>query len=229
MVPDQPSGEELLATGTAEAAVVAEAVAVAMQAVAEAANKALAQRALEVAHAAQRVADAADAARAARETAAVAAAQALARDVELTARLVQAQADKSAAQFQHAAATAARDRARSLAFGTLPDEAHQASLLASRLTAMAEATAQDTRTAAAVVAAAAVAAASALVLARGTAEREFDDDVTKARSALGHQTTMAAARVARTTDSHARGVALVAREAAAAVMDPVACHKSATG
>lgn len=86
-----------------------------------------------------------------------------------------------------------------------------------RLSATAEATAQEIQRAAAIVATAAAAAASSLVSALVLAEDRLGDDATAARWALENQTSDAAAQVARTTEAHAQGVALVAREAAAAM------------
>jgi hypothetical protein len=123
----------------------------------------------------------------------------------------------SATQLKDAATTTALDRAHSLAGGTLPDEAHQASLLASSASVTAKATAEETRRAAAIVATAASAAASSLVYASGVTEHRLGNDATAAKWALDHQASDTAGQVARTTDAHAKEVALVAKEAAAAV------------
>jgi hypothetical protein len=51
------------------------------------------------------------------------------------------------------------------------------------------------------------------------AEHRIENDVAAARWALEHRTSDTAAQVARTTEAHAKGLALVAREAAAARAD----------
>ncbi len=202
--------------GAAAGAIVAEAVEVAMEAESAAAAAALAERAVEVTHAAQLVAEAADAARGARRSAAALSAQGVAHAAEQAARLVRAQADASAAQLQDAAAVVARDRAMAVASGTLPDEPRQVSILASQVRVIAETNAQATRQTAAILANAVSAAATTVFLASDVAEHRIQNDVSAAMWAVEHQAHMTAGQIARTTTAHAAGVALVAREAAAA-------------
>lgn len=231
MVPRQPADEEALvvrdATETENvspplsgAALVAEGIARVLKTDAAKAVEVLAtERAALVAHAARLAADAADAAHSARESDAAGAAQKVARAAELSASLVQAQADATAARIKEAAAKAARDRAQAVSSGTLPDEAHQARALASEVRVAAEVTADETRRAAVLVATAVSAAASTVVYAREVIEHRLFNDVAAAAWTSEHHAEVTAGRVVRATATFSEGVALAAHEAAAAHLD----------
>lgn len=232
-----PSSRDAATSGTlaevdperqaAAAAVVAEAVAVALEATAAEAAEAVLVTTAAVTEAAGRAAQAAERARRARAFAAEAAAQSVAHEAERTAAGVRARADLAAAQVQHAASLAAEELAHSNADGTALDTRRIAELLAATVSAAADAAAQDTTRAALAVAHAAAAAAAYVRLTVAAAEEIAETEVTATADAQRELATATAAAVALTTDARAIGVAIAAREAAAALyMSEIAAELS---
>jgi excisionase family DNA binding protein len=206
------NSEEELAT-----VVVAEAVAIALEAEATVTAEAVVQIAAAVAAAAEKAAEAAERARAARAYAAEQAAQAIAREAARTAVRVQIQADIAASQVARAAAMAVEDL---LASSPDIEPAKMAMLLAEVVQAAAEATAVDTTLAAAVVATAVAAAAAGMARTTSASEEAYDSEVTAVADALHGLTTVTAERAAIDTQGRAESVAITALEAAAALRVP---------
>ena len=203
---------------TAAAAVVADAVALALEeAAAESAEAAL-LTAAAVAGAASRAADAATSDRQARASAADAAAQSVASEVERTAVRVRRRADLAAARVQKAAVLAADELAHAIAAGTALDRRRRAELLAATVQAAADAAAQDTTLAADAVADAATAAAAYVKQTVADAEEAADSDVTATADAQRELAMAAAAAVALEANARAVGVSIMALEAADALV-----------
>jgi signal transduction histidine kinase len=198
--------------------VVAEAVAVALEAAAAEAAEAVLVTAVAVTEAAGRAADAAESARQARVFAADAAAQSVAHEAARTAARLRTHADLAAAQVQQAARLAADELAQSIADGTALDTGRIAELLAATVSAAADAAAQDTTRAADAVAHAATAAAAQVTQTVAAAEEAAQSEVTATAEAQRELATATAATVALETDARAVGVAMAAREAAAALV-----------
>ncbi len=209
---------ESLDSQAAAAAVVAEAVAVALESVAAEAAEDVVNTAAAVSQAARRAADAAQSARGAREFAATAAAQSVARDAERTATRVHIRADVAALQVRQAAELAAEELVRSHHDGTELNSLEVAADVAMTVQAAADETARDTLRAAAAVANAVAAAASHVAQMVAMAEDSIADDVSVAAQAVEHQAQATAVQVAFETDARAAGVAMAAREAAAALL-----------
>lgn len=211
----------------AAAAVVAEAVALALEAAAAEAAEAVLVTAVAVTEAAGRAADAAESARRARALAADAAAQSVAQEAARTAAGVQVRADLAAAQVQQAALLAADGLAHSNKDGTALDPGRMAELLAATVRAAADAAAQDATWAADAVADAAAVAAAYVRQTVADAEEAAESEVTATADAHRELATVTAAAVALETDARAVGVAIAAREAAAALhMSEIAAELS---
>jgi hypothetical protein len=204
----------------AAAVVVAEAVAVALEAVATEAAETVVATAAAVSQAARRAADAAESARTAREFAAAATAQRVAREAERTATRVHIRANVAARQVRRAAELAAEDLVHSLQVGTVPDASELAAVIAATVRAAADETALDTSRAAAAVANEVTAAASRMADKVALAEDSFAENATAAAHAVKHEAQATAHQVALETDARAAGVAMAAREAAAALLTP---------
>jgi hypothetical protein len=93
-------------------------------------------------------------------------------------------------------------------------------LLAVVVQAAAEATAVDTTRAASVVATAVAAAAADMARTTSASERAYQSEVSSTADALHGLTRVTARRAAIDTESRAAGVAIAAREAAAALRVP---------
>jgi PAS domain S-box-containing protein len=200
----------------AAAAVVAEAVALALEEVAVESAEAMLVTGAAVTEAAGRAADAAESAKGARAFAAEAAAQSVAAAAARAATRVRVRAEAAAAQVRQAAAQAADELAHSIDGGTTPDARHEASLLEARVLAAAEATAEETTQAARTVRKADLAAAAQVAKALVAAEEVVEREVTASAEAQGEIAAATAAEVALATEDRAAGVARAAREAAAA-------------
>ena len=202
----------------AAAAVVAEAVALAMEAAATEAAEAVLVTAAAVTEAAGRAADAADSAKEARAFAAEAAAQSVALEAERTAARVRLRADLAAARVQRAASLAADELSRCIEGGTALDAGRMADVLAAVVQAAADATDEDTTRAAHAVTSADSAAAALVAHMLAAAEEFVEREVTATADAQRELSTAAAVAVAIETDARAAGIALAAREAAAALL-----------
>jgi excisionase family DNA binding protein len=198
----------------AAAAVVAEAVAIALASEATEAAEAVEMIAAAVRLASEKAAAAAEKARGAREFAAKESARAVAREAARTATRLRIRADVAAAQVADAAAIAAE---RISDFGDSTEPARSAILLADTVAAAARATAQDTERAATIVAAAVATAATEMARMTSAVEATYEQEVATAADALLQLTTQTARRVAVETEARAAGVAVAAREAAAAL------------
>lgn len=215
------SGEDDLAT-----AVVADAVAIALEAEAAVTAEAVVQIAAAVAVAAEKAAEAAERARTARTYAAEKAAQTVARDAVLAAVRVQEQADVAASQVARAAATAVEEL---LAPDANIEPTRMAALLAEVVQAAAEATAIDTSLAASVVATAVDAAAAGMARTTSASEDAYDSEVIAVADALRGLTTVTARQAATDSRGRAEGVAVTALEAAAALRVPSRCGENQQG
>ncbi|HEX8509230.1 MAG TPA: BldC family transcriptional regulator [Propionibacteriaceae bacterium] len=210
----RPDG--IVADRQAAAAVVAEAVAIAREAQADEAARAVILTGDAVAAAAVRAADAAEAARAVRTSAAAEAAAVVASNAARTAAAIQLRADASAVQLAEASVRAAAIVAAASPPGTEREAALTALHLAATVKDLAVATAADTAAAAACVAGAVTAAAADVAFRVSAAEIAIEREVAKVAANLQTMATATARRVAADTDARASDVALVAREAAAA-------------
>jgi excisionase family DNA binding protein len=199
------------------AVVVADAVAIALEAQAAEAAHNVTLVAKAVAAAAQTAAEAAETAREARSAAAEFAAASLASRAARTAAAMQLRADAAAEQQSEAASRAASV----VAAATRPDHDREIALTALRLAAVVQAaavaTARDRASAATSVADAVTAAAADVAFTVSAAALAFETEVAKVAAALQATATATARQVATDTDARASGAALVAREAAAAV------------
>jgi hypothetical protein len=216
--PTLTSSPEDIDRQAAAAVVVAEAVAVALEAVATDAAETVVATAAAVTAAARRAAEAAQSARDARELAAAATARRVARDAERTATRVHIRADVAARQVKRAAELAAEDLVRSLRAGTVPDATELADVISATARAAADETSLDTLRAATAVANEVTAAATRMADKVAIAEDSFAEDVTAAAHAVEHEAQLTAVQVALETDARAAGVAMAAREAAAALL-----------
>jgi excisionase family DNA binding protein len=201
----------------AAAAVVAEAVAIALEAQAEEAAEAVIVTARAVAAAAYKAAVAADTARETRAAAAAVAAATVASSTAQAAATMQLQADASAVMLSGAASRAAEIVARTSRSGGDRDAVFTALRVAATAKAAAVAAAQEAALAAASVASAAAAAAAEVAFTVSAASRAFESEVATAAAKVQATATATAREVAGRTDARASGTALVAREAAAAV------------
>lgn len=202
----------------AAAAVIADAVAIALEAAATEAAEAVMTTATALSQAAQRAAEAAQTARGARQFAAAAAAEMVARDAERTATRAQLHADAAAARVADAAELAADELLRSISDGPLPEAADLAILLAKTVRAAADAMTQDTLRQSVAVEAAVAAAAAHVARMVVVAEEAIAKEVTQAAEVLEKEAGAAAATLAQKTDARAAGMAIAAREAAAAML-----------
>jgi excisionase family DNA binding protein len=198
----------------AAAAVVADAVAIALEAEAAEAAEAVELVAVAVRVASEKAAVAAEKARGAREVAADEAARAVAREAARTATRMRIRADVAAAQVAEAAALAVDQISEA---DVSREPAESAVLLAETVAAAARATAQDTSRAATVVATAVTTAAAEMARMTSAAEDAYDHEVTTAADALLQLSTETARRVAVENGARAAGVATAAKEAAAAL------------
>jgi excisionase family DNA binding protein len=200
----------------AAAAVVAEAVAIAREAQADDAARAVILTGDAVVAAAGRATEAAETARAGRASAAADAAEAVANNAARTAAAIQRRADASAIRLAEAAARAAAI----VAAANPPASDHEAALtalqLAATVEALAVATAEDTAAAAARVASAVTAAAAEVAFTVSALDIAIESEVAEVAAALQTTATATARQVAADTDARASGVAMVARGAAAA-------------
>ncbi len=201
----------------AAAAVVSEAVAIALEAQAQHSAEAVIVTAAAVAEAARVAADAAEAARAARACAAKLAAEALADSAVHTAAAVQSQADASAAKLTTAASMAAEVVAASVSPGREAEAARTAVHVLETARVLAVATAQDTAVAAASVVAAVAANAAQVAATVTAAALAFEREVADASGGREAVATATQQEVAANTDGQAVATAMVAREAASAV------------
>lgn len=198
-------------------AVVAEALAIAVEAEATVTAEAVVQIAAAVAAAAEKAAEAAERARRARTYAAEKAAQIIAQEAARTAIRVQIQADIAAPQVARAAAVAVENL---LASSADREPAEMATLVAEVVRAAAEATAVDTSLAATVVEAAVAAAAAGMARTTSALEEAYDSEVTAVADALHDLTRVTAQQTAIDTHGRAEHVASTAWEAAAALRLP---------
>ena len=198
------------------AAVVADAVAIALDSEAADAAEAVELIAVAVRVASEKAAQAADKARGAREFAADEAARAVAREAARTATRMRIRADVAAAQVADAAALAVDQLVET---GKAGEPAKSAVLLAETVAAAATATAKDSSRAASVVATAVAVAAAEMARTTSAAEDAYTHEVATAADALLRLTTETARRVAVETEARADGVAIAAQEAAAALHD----------
>src|ERR1700712_3700843 len=199
--------------GTQAAAVVAEAVAIALEAEAAEAAEAVVLIATAVTAAAEKAAQAAARAAGARAFAADEAAQTVAREAERTAMRVQIRAEVAAARVATAAKLAVD---AVIAAGGDGANARKV-LLDASAQSTAQATAHETRRAAAVVATAVAAAAAHVAQMNSAAQEAYENEVTRTAEELQHLTTETAERWAVEPRAGATGVAMAAREAAAAL------------
>jgi excisionase family DNA binding protein len=218
-IPSPRSGADKYAAADPDArsnaaAVVAEAVAIALESEAAEAVEAVELIAVAVRVASEKAAEAAEKARGAREVAAVEAARAVAREAARTATRVRIRADVAAAQVAEAAALAVDQAIETSEAG---EPARSAILLAETVAAAAKATTEDTSRAATVVATAVATAAAEMVRMTSAAEDAYEHEVAAAADALLRLTTETARRVAVETEARAAGVAIAAQEAAAAL------------
>jgi PAS domain S-box-containing protein len=221
MVPsprDHPAAEVESERQAAAAAVVAEAVALALEAAASEAAEAVLVTADAVTAAAGRAAEAAESARAARAFAADAAAQSVAREALRSAAHVRERAEVAAAQVQRTAALIADELAHSIEDGTPLDAGRLAILLEATVRAAADATAEDTTRAANAARYAEAAAAAQATRRAASAAQVVEREVAAAAQAQRDLAAVTAAQVASQTDARAAGVAIAAREAAAALI-----------
>jgi hypothetical protein len=212
--------EVLRADQYAAAALVADAVAVAIETDADEAAAAVIVTAAAVAAAAEKAAQAATRAAGARAVAASRAAQAVADNAVRTAELVELQAAATARQVADAAAHAAELITLAETVGTPSDAARTAGRIADTVEATAEATAQDTARAAASVANAVASAASQMESLVSALDVVVENEVAAAADALHDVNTATADRLAAETRAKAHGAAIAAYEAAAAVRVP---------
>jgi excisionase family DNA binding protein len=204
--PDRHQGE---VSDAAAKAVVAEAVAIALEAEAAETAQAVVVIAAAVALAATKAADAAERARGAREVAAKEAAHTVALEAERTATKIRRRADVAASRVAEAAAIAAGQIS-----GADAEILGNSTLLAERVAADAAATARETTRAAAVVATAVAVAADHMAQMALTAEDSYEAEVASVAEAMLFLTTETATRVAAETEARAAGVAHAASEAA---------------
>jgi excisionase family DNA binding protein len=201
-------------SGELAAAVVAEAVTLAVKT--EAANAA--QAVISVASAVSTAADiAAAAAERARQTRAAAAAEAanlMADQNARAARTMRIQADLNAGHVANDAALAMQHLMDS---DEEEDPARAASVMGEKVAAAARASAQDTLRAAETVSSAVAAAAVRVEQLAMSADDAFEDLVASTAEAILQLTTHTANRVAHETEVRAAGVAATARQAAAAL------------
>jgi excisionase family DNA binding protein len=197
----------------AAAAVVAEAVATALEADAAEAARTVLETAAAVSIAAGKAAEAARRASEARAFAADETARSVAREAVRTAARVQVRADVAARQVAIAAQLAVDQNLDSTDDAALA----RAAILAASVAVTAAGTAQDTMRAAGVVAAAVAAAAAHTTRTIAAAEEAYGLEVSRAATELLTLNTETARRVAVETEARAEGVALAAREAAAAL------------
>jgi AcrR family transcriptional regulator len=219
-----PSGMEHHHGGTptsaerqAAAAVVAEAVTIAREALADSAAHAAGTTGTAVAIAAEITADAAATARMDRASAAADAAASVAGNAARAAAATQLRADELATKVSEAAARAVAI----ITADTTPGSDREAALRALQVAATAEAlavtTAEDTAAAAAGVATAVHAAASDVAFSVSTLDQAIEDEVARVAAALQTAATTIARQVATETHNRATDVALIARGAASAV------------
>lgn len=210
---------------------VAEAVALALEAVAAEAAESVLVTAAAVTGAATRAAEAAESAKGARAFAAAATAQSVAAEVARVATHVQARAEVAAAQVRQAASLAAAELAQTAPVGDALKTERVAALLEATVQAAAKATADDTTQAAYAVRKADAAAAAQVSRTFEAAEEVINREVDATAQAQLEVATAAAAGVALETDARAAAVALTARRAAAErVVDdgrPQASHREA--
>jgi PAS domain S-box-containing protein len=204
---------------SAAAAVVTDAVALALEAVAAEAAEAVLVTAAAVDEAADRAAAAAERARGARAFAAEAAAQSLAHEAARTAAHVQRRAERAAAQVHQAAVLAAEELIQSFEDGRALGARRTAILMEATVRAAAHATDRDTLRAANAVASAGAAAAAHVAEAHAAAEQALDREVTARADEHEERARAVASEVALATAARAAGVAIAAREAAAALLD----------
>jgi len=212
----QTTGAAARSDDVAAAAVVADAVAIALEAEAAEAAEAVELIAVAVRMASDKAAVAAEKARGAREVAADEAARAVAREAARTATRMRIRADVAAAQVADAAALAVD---QIIERGESGEPAKSAILLAETVAAAARATAEDTSRAATVVATAVTTAAAEMARMTSAVEDAYEHEVATAADALLQLSTETARRVAVETEARAAGVALAAHEAAAALHD----------
>jgi excisionase family DNA binding protein len=212
----RPDGIALDRLAAAAASVVAAAVAVARQAQANEAARAVIVTADAVAAAAESAAGAAETARAGRASTAAEAAEAVACNAAWTAAAIQLRADASAIKLTEAAVRAAAIVAAANPPGTEREAAFTALQLAATVKDLAVTTAEDTASEAARVASAVTAAAADIAFRVSAAEVAIESEVARVAAALQATATATARRVAADTDARASDVALVARQAAAA-------------
>jgi len=203
----------------AAAAVVAEAVALAMEAASAEAAEAVLATAAAVTIAAGRAAEAAESARGARAFAAEAAAQSVAREGRITAAHVRMRAEAAAARVQRAAALAADELVHGTENGTALDERRLAIMLEATVRAAADATAEDTTRAANAVRTAEAAAAEQTAQEVASAAQVVEREVATAVEAQRALAADTATQVALETEAKAAGVAKAAEDAAAALLD----------
>jgi excisionase family DNA binding protein len=207
-------------TGAAEggddlaAAVVAGAVAIALEAEAAETSKAVLSMASAVSAAAEKAAAAAERARGARASAASKAANTVAEEAAGMATSVRLRADRDARLVAKAAALAMQ---RILDSGEVEDPVRAVSRMGETVAAEGRASVQDTSRAAQEVATAVAAAAAHVAQMTLSADDAIERQVSSTADAMLQLTTDTANRVARETQARAAGVAIAAREAAAAL------------
>jgi excisionase family DNA binding protein len=207
--PIGPDRQEAEVSDAAAKAVVAEAVAIALEAEAAETAQAVMVIAAAVALAAEKAADAAQRARGAREVAAKEAARTVALEAKRTATKVRRRAEVAASRVAQAAVTAAEQIS-----GSIAEIQESTTLLAATAAADAAATARETTRAAAVVATAVAVAADHMAQVALTAEDSYEAEVALVAEAMLSLTTETATRVAAETEARAAGVAHAASEAA---------------
>ena len=212
---DRPGGPPQAAhqQAVAAAAVVAEAVAIARQAVADQAAQSVTMTREAVSAAADRAAYAAETARSDRATAAAVAAEAVANDASKTAAAMQSQADASAVKLTKAAARAASTVFAANPPGTDREAALTALQVAATVKAAAVATAEEVAAAAAQVASAVAAAAREVAFRVSALDIAIESQVAKVAVAVQTAATAAARQVAADTDARASSIAMVAQGA----------------
>jgi PAS domain S-box-containing protein len=203
----------------AAAAVVSEAVALAMDAASAEAAEAVLVTAAVVTAAADRAAEAAASARKARAVTAKAAAESMTRRALRTAVRVRSRADAAAAQVQLAAALAADELTHPIADGATLDAGRLAILLDATVRAAADATAQDTERAAEIVRTAAATSAAQTAQKTALAARVMELEVAGAAEVQRQLASLTATQVALDTDARAARVARAAQDAAEALLN----------
>jgi excisionase family DNA binding protein len=196
------------------AAVVAEAVAIALEAEAAEAALAVLSIASAVSAAAEKAAEAAERARGARAFAASEAANTVAGEAAGTAMSQRIRAERDARRVAKDAALAMQEIMDS---GEVEDPVRAASLMGEQVAAAARASARDTSRTAQEAATAVAAAAAQVAQMTSCADEAIERQVASAADAMLQLTAYTANRVAGETQARAAGVAMAAREAAAAL------------